>query len=152
MRIYINNFNLDILNDISELFKEQMTNSEKYIELYTNEGIYHIEDKKIYSLETCDKEIKIFDNYYSNFTLIVDRSFFNKSPCSSIHGDTHLALQTSKTIYKMTPSSELQMVIKYILNDDKFLPNDIYFESEKNVDINDVFIKKEISEFLSVFN
>lgn len=152
MRIYINNFNLDILNDISELFKEYMTNSEKYIELYTNEGIYHIEDKKIYSLETCDKEIKIFDNYYNNFTLIVDPSFFQKQPYSSIHGDTHLALQTNKTIYKMNASCEIQMVIKYILNEDKFIPNDIYFESEKNVDINDVFIKKEISEFLSVFN
>jgi len=152
MRIYINNFNLDILNDISELFKEQMTNSEKYIELYTNEGIYHIEDKKIYFLDTCDKDIKVFDRYYNDFTLIVDSSFFHKEPCSSIHGDTHLALQTNKTIYKMNPSSEIQMVIKYILNEDKFILNDIYFESEKNVDINDVFIKKEISEFLSVLN
>ena len=51
MRIYINNFNLDILNDISELFKEHMTNSDIYIELYTNDGIYHIEEKKIYFLE-----------------------------------------------------------------------------------------------------
>lgn len=152
MRIYINNFNLNILNDISDLFKEYMTNSEIYIELYTNEGIYHIEEKKIYFLETYDKDIKIFDNYYNRFTLICDPSFFKKSICYSIQGDTHLALKTRKNMYKMNPSSEIQMVIKYILKDDNFIPNDIYFESENNIDINDLFIKKEIIEFLSALN
>jgi hypothetical protein len=152
MRIYINNFNLDILNDISDLFKEYMTNSEIYIELYTNEGIYHIEEKKIYFLDTYDKDIKIFDNYCNNFTLISDPSFFKKSACSSIQGDTHLALQTKKNMYKIHQSSEIQMVIKYILREDSFIPNDIYFESENNVDINDLFIKKEIIDFLSILN
>jgi hypothetical protein len=152
MRIYINNFNLDILNDISVLFKEYMTNSETYIELYTSEGIYHIQEKNIYFLDTCDKDIKMFDNYYNNFTLIVDPSFFKKNTCSSIHGDTHLALQTRKTNYKINTSSEIQMVIKHILNEDKFIPNDIYFETEKDIDINELFIKTEIIEFLSVLN
>lgn len=152
MRIYINNFNLDILNDISDIFKEYMTNSEIYIELYTNQGIYRIEDKNIYFLDTCDKDIKIFDRYYNNFTLIVDPSFFNKNICSSIHGDSHLPLKTKKNYYKINPSSEINLVVKYILNDDNFIPNDIYFESEKDININDVFIKKEIIDFLSVLN
>jgi hypothetical protein len=152
MRIYINNFNLDILNDISELFKEYMIKTETYIELYTNEGIYHIEDKKIYFLDTCDKDIKIVDKYYNNFTLIADPSFFQKQYCSSIHGDTHLAIKTTEKYYKINPSSEIQMVIKYILNEDNFIPNDIYFETENNIDINEPFIKKEINEFLSVLN
>ena len=152
MRIYINNLNLDIINDISDIFKEHMTNSETYIELYTNDGIYCIEDKNIFFLDTCDKEIKMFENYYNNFTLIVDPSFFHKQYCSSIHGDNHLALHTKKHYYKINTSSEIQMVIKYILNNDIFVPNDIYFESEKDIDINDVFIKKEIIEFLLVLN
>jgi hypothetical protein len=129
-----------------------MTNTEIYIELYTNQGIYHIEEKKIYFLDTIDKDINIFDNYYNHFTLISDPSFFNKSTCSSIHGDTHLALQTKKNMYKLHPSSELQMVIKYILNEGKYIPSDIYFESEKDIDVKDPFIKKEIIEFLSMLN
>jgi hypothetical protein len=44
------------------------------------------------------------------------------------------------------------MVIKYILNEDNFIPKDIYFETENNIDINEPFIKKEINEFLSVLN
>jgi len=152
MRVYINNFNLDILNDISEIFKEYTINSETYIELYTTEGIYRIEDKNIYFLDACDKDIKMFENYYNNFTLIIDPSFFQRQSCSSIQGNNHLALQTIKKYYKLRQSSEIQMVIKYILNNDKFIPNDIYFESEKDIDINDVLIKKEIIEFLSVLN
>jgi hypothetical protein len=152
MRIYINNLNLDILNDISDIFKEYITNSEIYIELYTNDGIYRIEEKRVYFLDTYDKDIKVFNNYYSNFTLIVDPSFFNKQSCSSIHGETHLSLQTKKNYYKINPSSEIQLVIKYIVNNDNFIPSDIYFESEKDIDINDILVKKEIIEFLSVLN
>lgn len=152
MRIYINNFNLDILNDISDLFKEFMINSATYIKLYTNQGIYHIEEKIIYFLDPYDKDIKIFDNYYNDFTLIVDTSFYKKTPCSSIHGDTHLAIQTKKIIYKINSSSEIQLVIKYILNDNKYIPSDIYLESEKDIDVKDPFIKKEIIEFLSMLN
>jgi len=152
MRIYINNLNLDIINDISDIFKEYMTNFETYIELYTSDGIYRIEDKKLFFLDTCDKEIKMFENYYNNFTLIVDPSFFQKQSCSSIHGDTHIALYIKKNCYKINTSSEIKMVIKYILNNDKYIPNDIYFESEENIDVNDVFIKKEIIDFLSVLN
>jgi hypothetical protein len=152
MKIYINNLNLDVLNDIAETLKDHMINSETYIKLYTNEGIYRIEDKKIYSLETCDKEIKILKNYYENFTLIIDYSFFHKYICSSIHGKTHLSFQTKKYYYKINPFSELQLVIKYISNNGKFIPNDIYFDLQKDIDINDLFIKKEINEFLSVLN
>jgi hypothetical protein len=152
MKIYINDLNLDILNDIAEILKVYMINSETYIKLYTNEGIYNIEDKKIYSLDACDKEIKILKNYYKNFTLIIDYSFFHKHICSSIHGETHLSFQTKKYYYKINPSSELQLVIKYISNNGKFVPNDIYFDFQKDIDINDLFIKKEINEFLSVLN
>jgi hypothetical protein len=152
MRIYINNFNLDILNDISDLFKEYMISSATYFKLYTNQGIYHIEEKKIYFLDTCDKDIKIFENYYNDFTVIVDPSFYKKTVCFSVHGDTHLAIQTNKMIYKINPSSEIQMVIKYILNDSKYIPIDIYFQSEKDIDVKDPFIKKEIIEFLSMLN
>jgi hypothetical protein len=156
MRIYINNFNLDILNDISDLFKEHITNSETYtyIELYTSQGIYRIEEKNIYFLDTCDKDIKIVENYYNNLTLIVDLSFFQKQCCSTIHGENHLALQITEKQYKINPSSEINIVIKYIFNEheDKLIPNDIYFETEKDININEIFIKKEIIEFLLMLN
>ena len=154
MKIYINNLNLDIINDISELFKEYLINSETYIKLYTNEGIYRIEDKQIYFLDVCDKQIKIVEDYYNNFTLVIDPSFFHKQVCSSIHGETHLSFQIFKKYYKLYKSSNISLIIKYLSNNinQKLTPNDMYFECNKDIDINDIFVKNELIEFLSLLN
>jgi len=152
MKIYINNLNLDIMDKISELFKENLNKTNNYIELYTNEGIYHIEDNIIYFLDINDKDIQKFEKYYNNFTLIVDMSFYNKKTTSSIHGETHISLQIIEKYYKLDIFSPISLVIKYNLNKTKLIPIDIYFESYKDININDVFIKKEIIEFLSVIN
>lgn len=152
MKIYINNLNLDIIDEISELFKENFIKTDNYIELYTNEGVYRIEDKSIYFLDINDKDIQQFEKYYNNFTLIVDMSFYNKKITSSIHGETHLSFQITEKHYKLNNYSSVSLVIKYNLDKTKLIPNDIYFESQKDININDIFIKKEIIEFLSVLN
>lgn len=152
MRIYIKNLNLELINNIFDLFKEYLINTEIYIELYTNEGIYQIEDKKIYSLDICDKDIKIVNNYYENFTLIVDPSLFHKQVVYSVHGNTHSSFKIKKHYFKIDKNSIIHLVIKYSSNDDKFIPNDMYFETDTDIDINSIFIKNEINEFLSVLN
>lgn len=150
MKIYINNFNLDLLNEIAEQFKNNLINTESYVKLYTNEGIYRIENKNIYMLDTIDKDIKKYNNYYNYYTLIVDSSYFRKNIVSCIHGDKHLSFQTKKNIYKINKNSSVQMIIKYIYKNERIIPNDIYFELNIDIDINDNFIKKEIIEFLSL--
>ena len=51
MKIYIDKFNLEILNDISEIFKEYFVNSDIYMTLYTDEGIYRVEEKHVFLLD-----------------------------------------------------------------------------------------------------
>jgi hypothetical protein len=152
MKIYINNLNLDILNEIAEIIKDKLLNTETYIELFTDEGIYHIEDKNIYILDTNDNIIKKYENYYNNFTIIVDTSYFNKKQISSIHGEKHLSFKTKKNYYKLNGNSNVYLIIKYYYDKSKLIPNDIYFELDREIDINDIFIKKEIIEFLSILN
>lgn len=152
MKIYINNLNLELLKDISELFKENLINCEKYIELYTEEGIYNIQDKICHQLHIFDKDIKRFDKYYENFTLIVDPSYFNEEQINSIQGNIHESIQITKQAYKLNKSSSLQIIIKFCNENKKLIPYDIYLYSNKDIDINDILIKKEIIEFLSVLN
>jgi len=152
MRIYINNLNLDITNEISELFKENLIKTKHYIELYTNDGTYRVEDKVIYLLDVNDKTIQIFEKYYNNFTLIVDTSFYNKKFTSNIHGKSHLSFQITEKHYRLDNSSCISLVIKYSLNETSLMPNDIYFETQKDINISDLFVKKELIEFLSVLN
>lgn len=152
MKIYINNLNLEIINDLSDILQENLIKTDNYIELYTNEGIYRIEDKKIYFLEAIDKDIKVINNYHKNYSIIVDPSFYKEYSVSSIYGDSHLSLEIKQHSYKINSASEIKLIISYISNKDKLIPNDIYFESSKDIDINDIFIKKEIIEFLSMLN
>jgi hypothetical protein len=152
MKIYINNFNLDILNDIANLFKENLFDTKTYIQLYTNENIYTIDNKNIYVLDIIDKDIKQYENFYKNFTLIIDPSYYNKQQVNSIHGETHLSFETKKNYYKLNNNSNINLVIKFNIVNSNLLPVDIYFKIDKEIDINDIFIKKELIEFLSVLN
>ena len=152
MKIYINNFNLDILNDIANTFKEHKINSMSYIDLYTDEGIYRIEEKNIYILVSDDKSIKTYTNYYNNMTLILDPSYFIEESTTSIHGKIHLSINIREEVYKLNKNSDIELVLKYSTKNTKMYPCDIYFQINKDLDINDIFIKKEIIEFLSVLN
>lgn len=149
MKIYINNLNLEALNKIEHLCNQHLTDTKSFIALYTDQGTYRIEDKKIYQLNVVDIDIKIYNNYYKNFSLIVDPSYFIETQTNSVHGETHISFKKTRKIYKFNGNSTVQLVIEY---DEKFRPNDIYFELHKNVDIDEILIKGEIIEFLSMLN
>ena len=152
MKIYINNLNLNILYELSNNFKNLLIDTKQYIVLYTEEGIYEINNKLIYHLEQIDRDIKKYENFYNEFTLIVDPSFFNKHIETSIIGTKHISNQIVKYIYKLNKKSDLNLIIEYYLHDSKMIENDIYFELNKEIDIDEIFIKKELIEFLSLLN
>jgi len=154
MRIYINNLNLEILDDIADIFKNYLIKTETNFELYTNEGIYKIEDKNIYLLDVEDKEVSIYENYYNNFTLLLDQSILNKNLVKSVHGENHSFFLIKKNVYKINKNSDINLIITYSSENHEIIPsaNDIYFESSKDIDINNYFVKNELIEFLSILN
>jgi hypothetical protein len=154
MKIYINNFNLNILDEMQKLLTKFLIETKTYIELYTNESIYHIDNNHIYNLEPKDGEIKVYNNYIKNITLIYDTSYFEKKTENSILGTLHVNRNITKSIYKINSKSKLSLVIEMENDSDnpKPKPNDVYFELNQNYDINEAFIYQEINEFLSVLN
>jgi hypothetical protein len=155
MKIYINNFDLNILNifiddviSVSNLFKE----TESYIELFTDSGIYQIDNKFIYLLQPVDKPIIKYYNYYKDLTLIADPSYFEKELTNCINGNNHYSIQLKKEIYKMDTNTKFKLIIESILINEKYSPNNIYFECETELNINDLFNKRELIEFLSMLN
>lgn len=149
MKIYINNLNLGLLSNIADNLKTYKCKTETFLELYTDEGIYRIETKDIYLLTSLDKNIEIHEKYYENFTLITDTSSFSKTFVSSIQGDKHLSFQTTLDYHSINKNGQiLYLIIKYY--DGK--PCDLYFETEKDINIEDNSIKNKIIEFLSLLN
>lgn len=153
MKIYISNFNLDIIEDISELFKEYLVENKNYSEIYTDKHVYQFNNFNIYRLNAVDKKIEIYNNYYKEFNLIVDKSYFDKVLTKSVNGFTHCFFNIDELCYKLNKASNLKLIIKTKTNSNNTKKMyDIYFEYEKDIDINEYFFKQELIEFLSVFN
>jgi len=162
MKIYIDNFNLDILNTVMSNLEQFCTGSETYIEAYTDCGIYQITHGGLYQLKPVDFKYSIHKNFYNDFTLIVDPSYFNKEEVTSIVGHIIHNKTIKKHVYKMNKISKLSMVIEGNFNatpehplHPKFNPNNIYFEideKDSGFQVTDPFSKNEITEFLSALN
>jgi hypothetical protein len=154
MKIYINNFDLNILNKLMNniLISYLIKHTENYIELFTDCGIYQINNKAIYLLEPIDKKMCKYNNYYKNFSLIVDPSYLKKELIYCVNGDNHFSRQIKREFYKINSNAKIKLVIESCLIDNIYNPNDIYFECENEISINDLFVKQELIEFLSILN
>lgn len=149
MKVYINKLNLTLLGEIQKLLVQnnKLIKTEQYLELITNEGIYHIDNSNVQRLIPKDGAITIFNNYHNEFTLIADFSIYEKQSVNSIHGDKHFQQSVTKYIYKT--NSKLHFVIE-IADNNTSKGKDCYFESNETIDINELFVKQAIIEFLSL--
>jgi hypothetical protein len=156
MRIYINHLNLDILSNILDILKDYYIGSEKYIQIYAIDGIYQIKESSIHKLNILDNDIKIFNNYYKNFSIIQDQSYYTKELINKLPPE-HISYTLKRCFFKLHKNSNIKIVIEgrenivsYKLYNIK--PNDIYIEIDNNYDIQNDVIKKDIIEFLSLLN
>jgi hypothetical protein len=161
MKIYINNLNLDILSDIIKIYDEYYIKSETYIQIYSSEGIYKIDNSSITKMTSTDVDIKKHYSYYNNFTLIVDPSYFTPQTVNQITTN-HISTTLKRNIFKINANSNIQLVIEcevkeehnYFKNttESVIIPNDMYFELPNDTNINDTLVKNEIIVFLSLLN
>lgn len=154
MKIYIDNFNINKIPYLQKLLSDLLTSTYTYTEIFTNESIYHVDNKTIFLLEPKDGEISIYLKYFNDITLIVDESYFQKSIETCVNGNHHLQKKIKKETYKLNPQSKISLVIEtaHDFENNNYLPNDVYFESNENIDIKELFNKQEIIEFLSLLN
>ena len=163
MKIYINNLNIDILSAIMVKIKEQYITSETYIQIYANDGIYQINDKSIQKCNPIDHDIQLHHNYYENYTLIVDPSYYTLESAHKIPLE-HISTKMKKYIYQINKHSDIRLVIEGPLIEDNvnitkkgttdydIKPCDLYFETPDTMDITNTLLKKEINVFLSMLN
>ena len=155
MKLYINNFNIELLSDIMNQLSDKYTRCESYIQIYSEEGIYRIDnDITIKKMVCLDNNIKIYKNYYNEFTLIVEPSYYTTEIVNNIE-PCHISKSIKRYFFEINESSKIQLVIEgeVIKNaNDSINANDIYFEVPNNIDINDALVKKEIIVFLSLLN
>ena len=151
MKLYINNYNIDNLSEIIKLLKEWQVKTETYIEIYSDEGIYEIDETCIKQKNITDREITIFKEYYDIFTLILDESYYTFEKINKLPSN-HFSKKINKRYFALNRETKIQLIIESLILDDFTQPYDIYFELDENINIMDNLIKKEIIEFLSLLN
>jgi len=162
MKIYINLLNLDALPDILKLLTSYFINSHTCIQIYSIDGIYEVNNSSINKLIAHDNKLQILENYYNEFTLLVDTSYYNKELVYQIHSN-HVSRKIKKCFFGLNKNSKIKLVIEGEVIDDKHFykrisneygisPNDMYFELPENTDLSDALVKNELIEFLSCLN
>ena len=162
MKIYINHLNLDALPELLKTLNNNYINSETYIQIYSSDGIYEINNTSSKKLMPIDNDIQILENYHENFTLLVDPSCYGVEEVFQINND-HISIKMKRCFFEFNKNSKIKLVIEGEVLDDKHFykrisneygiaPNDIYFELPEKTNITDALVKKELIVFLSCLN
>ena len=162
MKIYINHLNLDALPEVLKSLHNNYINSETYIQIYSSDGIYEINNTSSKKLIPIDNDIQILENYHENFTLLVDPSYYDVEEVFQINNE-HISRKMKKCFFELNKNSKIKLVIEGEVLDDKHFykrisneygiaPNDIYFELPEKTNITDALVKKELIVFLSCLN
>ena len=162
MRLYILNYTM---KNIDNKFSKLQTSYVEGVQIYSDDGIFFIDNNSSYKLSCNDSKITTINNYYNGFNLIVDYSIIKKEISSQIPPD-HLAFKVKIITYKKHINSKISLIITTYIDTDinitntnelkyskeLFTVNDFYFDIPDNLDVNDIFVKEELIEFLSMLN
>ena len=155
MKIYIEEYNpkelLKKLDKLDDHYKKQIN----HIELISpSSGIFNIENKKVYKLKANDKN------------LLIDKSIVEKEQVYSQIPYDHYSINMTAYHYCVGTDSKLYLIIEGMYeNKNKnitlttttnnlknkyynFIPTNFYFLTNEELD--NIMIKKELNEFLSL--
>lgn len=157
MKIYVENYDIQNLTKKFKNLDKYYKKTEKYTEIFLEEGIYTIHESEMYKLNNVeDFPIEKVNNLNNNYSLLIDKSKFIKEEVFQLPYD-NTDLKNSKKIVEFEyciNKSSLKLIIKGVYennvfnnnNENKyyaFLPVDFYFTD---------FIMDDLNVFLSVLN
>lgn len=162
-KIYIKDFDTASLRKKLSKLDEYYRNQETTVELVSPEGLFTIENNKLYKMKPVDKEI--VEREFEGFTLLFDNSYFDKEQIFSQIPYDHINLDIVKFYYGqelLGKKSFLRLIVEGFYDNDykkkigetikdkyfDFLPTNFYFLANESFD--NVLVKKELNVFLSM--
>jgi len=116
----------------------------KYANIYSDEGIFRIQQEIIHKLTP--KDICIENIEYNNIDFIIDRSYYIFSKDTYTIPYNHIISNIEYIEYKLTNKSNLILVIEKCIDDNSIV--DIYFLINENVLYD--YYKNDIIEIISL--
>jgi hypothetical protein len=151
MKIYIENYNTEKIHKNLGLFNSYLINKTNRIEVYSDEGVFSIDQNNTHRISYLDKPIKRF-KYSENIDMILDVSETKTTVVNQIPINyTMLNILTHN--YQINARTKIKFVIDFILtkNTDYKLYN-FYFDVADDIDIYSPLFKEDINVFLFHLN
>ena len=161
MKIFIENYRPSNLTTLIPSLKKYLVDTKQLLEIVSSEGQYYIDNSKVYKIIVSDKDAVIHKNYYKELNLLIDYSYTATIETNQIPNH-NIEFLYKYYYFALNKSSKLKFVIQTqcditdetnnINNINNINPIDFYFETEGEVEINNIFFKDEINVFLSLLN
>lgn len=159
MKLYIENYEIENLKKKIKNLDKYYKTTEKYTEIFCEEGIYRINESTIYKLNHIeDSPIEKVNNLNNNYSLLIDKSKFQIEEVFQVpYVNTHAQVSLERNIVAFKYSinnSKLRLIIEGVYENNlfnnnsenkyhSFIPIDFYFTE---------FIIDDLNVFLSVLN
>ena len=151
MKIYINNYNIDNLSKKLKGLNQYLINKTNSIEIYSDEGIYLVDENNIYNITYLDRPIQKI-NYTDDVEMSIDLSTTNSIIVNQLPSD-NIILKLATYTYKICPRSKVKLIINFTLNKNmEYKPYNFYFDVSDDIDINGPIFKEDINVFLFHLN
>jgi hypothetical protein len=168
MKIYIDDYNPYTLSNKLNKLKKYLVNTHQYIEIYSDDGIFYIDDLGIYKIIIIQDETIKYTSIQTNCRFLIDRTKSYKENVTTIPLN-HINNTIHKYEYKLDLKSKIKLVIEGTIDPNNnidqtdhisnnlnnesniFIPNNFYFEIlDKNIDFNELFDNNDLNVFLSL--
>jgi hypothetical protein len=157
MKIYIDKYNIEKIYKNLELFNSYLINKTNQIEVYSDEGVFTIDQNNIYRITYLDKPIKMV-KYSENINMIIDMSETKTTIVNQIPVNyTILNILTQN--YQINARSKIKFVIDFVLTKNRdYKIHNFYFDVPDDIngvdviDINSPLFKEDINVFLFHLN
>ena len=156
MKIYIDNYNITNLSKKMKGFNKYLTNKTNTIDVYSDEGIFSVDQQNIHKVTYLDKpvkKVKYINETNTIFDLMIDSSETTLSIVNQLPPD-NIIMKTETQVYQTSATSKVKLVIVSLLNRqlNEYKPHDFYFDVSNDIDINSPIFKEDINVFLFHLN
>ena len=158
MKIYIKNLDLKEANHKNIHLIQYHYQCKFYHELYSEFGIYRIENGKVLKrLNIIDGECIELNDYITNYNILLDTTIIKKEENNVMQiPNDHIVCKKIVNMYRLREKSPLIMIVE--INSENNEVYDIYFQLNETyaayseADMNNEFIKNDLYSFIKLLS
>jgi len=135
-----------------ETLQSKLTNKISFVEFFSPEGYFILENSEFYRVDPVDNEIS--HHKVDGKIIMADSSYMKRERIFSQIPYDHCCIKKEHVYYSNQPQSKkkhfLTLVIEWTYTKEGNVPTDLFFLTDESID--NILLQKELNVFLSILN